>query len=195
MFPDLSDSCNWGTGGLQPPGYTTGAGGTGLSWNEPNVGNPPGDRRGVISMGPFTFQPGGHHEIHLAFVWARQYTDPSPLAAVELLKSRIDLVREAYEIDSVSCGGSFSGINKPGLETPDLLLFPNPATSLLNVQYVGTMGQAEYAIVNFLGETVGQGTLQNKVLKQIAVGDLSPGMYFMVVRDGANVETGRFVRR
>ncbi|MCX6269668.1 MAG: T9SS C-terminal target domain-containing protein, partial [Bacteroidetes bacterium] len=82
MFPDLSDFCNWGTNGIQPIGYETGSGGNGPSWTEANVSNLPDDRRGTISMGPFTFLPGATQELDIAFVWARQYTDSSATAVI-----------------------------------------------------------------------------------------------------------------
>ncbi|MCX6269671.1 MAG: hypothetical protein NTU44_00340, partial [Bacteroidetes bacterium] len=110
MFPGLTDSCNWGTDGIQPIGYQTGAGGSGNIWTEAQAGIPPGDRRGIVSMGPFTFQPGVKQELDIAFVWARQYTDSSATAVIPLLQSCIDQIRSYFVNDSIPCGGSFQGI-------------------------------------------------------------------------------------
>lgn len=195
MFPDLSDGCNWGTSGIQPAGYITGAGGSGVSWTEANVSNPPNDRRGTISMGPFTFQSGAHHVLDLAFVWARQYADSSALASVSLLKTRIDEVRLAYENDSVSCGGSFSGIYSPTDITSSLSLFPNPASGHINVEYKSNSGQVDCAVVNILGEVLLQDKLNSNTAHQLNISNLSPGMYLLIVMDRGVVRGKRFVVR
>lgn len=195
MFPDLTDFCNWGTNGIQPAGFTTGAGGTGPSWTEANAGNPPNDRRGTISMGPFTFLPGDRQEMDLAFVWARQYTDSLALAAVTLLKSRIDQLWSYFHSDSIPCGGSFSGINSIQNAPQSLVVYPNPATTLLNIKYDNHLGHAEYQVFNVLGELVGQGKLLSKELNQISINNITPGLYFLVVHDGNKVNTNRFIRK
>jgi len=195
MFPDLSDNCNWGTNGIQPPGYLTGAGGSGASWTEANAANPPNDRRGTLSMGPFTFLAGDHQEMDLAFVWARQYTDSSALAAVDLLKTRIDKLRTYFRMDSIPCGGSFSGIVSPSQDLSTLEVFPNPASTVLNLKYNNRSGAATYQLINVLGERVGQGKLRNMEINQIPLSGIIPGMYFLVVYDGNVVKTKRFLRK
>ena len=61
MFPGLSDPCNWGTNGIDPNLVQFGVGG----WIEENVGNTPGDRRGLASVGPFNLEAGGMQEFEI----------------------------------------------------------------------------------------------------------------------------------
>ncbi len=57
MFPGDPANCRGGGG-----------------WTEPNAGNSPGDRRFVISAGPFTLLPGAVNEVVEGVVW---YQDPT----------------------------------------------------------------------------------------------------------------------
>jgi len=60
MFPNDTDPCGWGTGGLpQDP------------WTEEGEGNTPFDRRFVQSAGPFVLEPGAVNDITIGAVWAR----------------------------------------------------------------------------------------------------------------------------
>lgn len=64
MYPDNSDPYNWGTGGVNPN--------TEFPWNEESANNgtpnESGDRRGLASSGPFTFESGEVNIIDKAFV-------------------------------------------------------------------------------------------------------------------------------
>ncbi|MDY6436764.1 MAG: hypothetical protein SPK72_04270 [Bacteroidales bacterium] len=69
MFPYDSDPYNWGTDGIPPGG---GWNQNGYYWGEQtgNNGSPNavGDRRGLASSGPFTFESGTMHVIDRAYV-------------------------------------------------------------------------------------------------------------------------------
>ena len=41
------------------------------NWDERSAGNPPGDRRFLISAGPFTLRPGASNNLTIGVVWAR----------------------------------------------------------------------------------------------------------------------------
>ncbi|MBR3709621.1 MAG: hypothetical protein IKM99_01500 [Bacteroidales bacterium] len=65
MFPGNSDPENIGTGGIAPnDGYNT----NGKYWTEEQCGNPPGDRRGLASVGPFDFPAGSMKELDYALI-------------------------------------------------------------------------------------------------------------------------------
>lgn len=64
MFPGDSDPDNVGTNGIQPEGYGT----NGVYWTEEQCGNTPYDRRGLASVGPFSFNAGGTQELDYAMI-------------------------------------------------------------------------------------------------------------------------------
>ncbi|RLD85350.1 MAG: hypothetical protein DRJ09_13025, partial [Bacteroidetes bacterium] len=92
FFPGNSDTCHYGTGGIDP--------GINLTEETGNNGspNPPGDRRGVVSSGPFTFKPGDVQQLDLAYVFARSYDDSDPL---DIVTNRIISIRNSAITDSL----------------------------------------------------------------------------------------------
>lgn len=115
MFPELSDPCNWGTGGVQPAGFQTGAGGSGVIWTEANVGNPPDDRRFMQSAGPFTLEPGAVNYITVGIPWARAASG-GPWGSVQLLKTVDDKCQKLFE----NCFKVLEGPDHPDLIVQEL---------------------------------------------------------------------------
>lgn len=129
MFPADTDPCNWGTGGTQPSGYATGAGGTGIYWSEENVGNQPYDRRFMQSAGPFALEPGAVNYITVGIPWARATTG-GPWASVELLRVVDDKCQKLFD----NCFKVVDGPDAPQLIVQELdreiiLYIDNPITS------------------------------------------------------------------
>jgi len=81
----------------------------------------------------------------------------------------------------------FIGGDTEGLEA--FSIYPNPTKSVLNVALDGD-ASATYQIVNMLGQVVKYGDIQ----QQINVSNLKPGVYFMQIDDGEEVNTQRFVK-
>ena len=192
LFPGVSDPCNYGTYGMQPPGYLTGAGGSGVSWTEESSGFQPYDRRGIISSGPVTLHPGGSQQLDLAFVWARQFSDTAHDAVLPLLRHHIDQIREYYSKDSTPCGGSFSLI--PEIETTtDILIYPNPAGPIVNLRYPASGREAEYRLYNLMGAKVDEGRLNPEGVDEISLAALPRGMYILHVSSGKQTFTARLI--
>lgn len=172
MYPGTSDQeYFWGTNGD-----------TVVPWSEVTAGNTPGDRRGLGSIGPFTFEPGDVQPLDVAFVFGRAY-EGSSYASVENLKERIDAIREMFVKDSipVSCGGSFTYTPRVETEVFFLNLYPNPATEILTVELpLGPDAEVELSVLDMTGKMIinkkGYGNLQ-----KINIGDLSPGVYILKV--------------
>jgi hypothetical protein len=83
MFPGNSDPSGIGTGGVAQQG-----------WTEQLVGNAPGERRFIMSSGPFTLEPGAINRLHYAVVWANDADGTNPMAAMEEVD---DLVQAAFD--------------------------------------------------------------------------------------------------
>jgi len=63
-------------------------------WNENTLGDEPGDRRGLGSIGPFTFKPGETKNIDIAYITAFDYS--GNMLSVDLLKQRVVKVKGFY---------------------------------------------------------------------------------------------------
>lgn len=88
MFPDLTDPCNWGTGGKTPNGP--------VDWTEESANNQPYDRRFMESAGPFTLEPGAVNYITVGVPWARSLIG-GPWQSVELLRTVDDKCQHLFD--------------------------------------------------------------------------------------------------
>ncbi|MBI5540578.1 MAG: T9SS type A sorting domain-containing protein [Bacteroidia bacterium] len=115
-----TDSCAWGTGGVAQPGWSI-------------QGNSLKDYRGVASAGPYTMLPGDIDQLDLAFVFGRDYVNPSPLAGVEVMKQRIDVIRDGFINQMSPCGTFGQGVKENNYKE-EISLFPNPASIYFDIK-------------------------------------------------------------
>lgn len=133
MFPGESDTLGWGTGCVPP---------NPLNWTETTAGNPPFDRRGMGSCGPFTFQPGMVQELDLAFTFARDYNNNYPSGSIGKLGELTDIIRKSFTTNLLPNGNSFNGVdNRTGVSLLQVQLFPNPASSRAYIRFDGSVNE------------------------------------------------------
>jgi hypothetical protein len=173
MYPDDSDSCNWGTGGVPPNG---GFNQNGYYWNEMTVGNIPRDIRGVGISGPFTFKPGDKQEFDVAFIVVPgQETISSTIDMAELVS---DTVKERVRNGQLIIPDDMLGFEKLIIEKEKIVIYPNPAVESVNVK--GGSGRKQYLLFNALGNRVRSGST-NKNLFKIDLESLPAGIYYLRV--------------
>lgn len=107
MFPNETDPCNWGTGGLPPNGPK--------KWTEQTAGNPPSDRRFMHSAGPFTLKPGAVNYITVGIPWARAASGGA-YASVALMKLADDKAQALFD----NCFKILDGPDAPDLVIQEL---------------------------------------------------------------------------
>jgi len=106
MFPDLTDPCDWGTGGITP---------SPKKWTEETAGNPPFDRRFMQSAGPFTLESGAVNYITVGIPWARA-SSGGPWASVQLLRKIDDKAQALFD----NCFKVLDGPDAPELTVQEL---------------------------------------------------------------------------
>ena len=90
MFPSDSDPCNFGTNGVAPnDGYNM----EGKYWTEEQSGQTPYDRRGLATVGPFSFGSGTMQELDYAMVTVWRNDN---LSALERKGVIIDHIRALF---------------------------------------------------------------------------------------------------
>jgi hypothetical protein len=187
IFPGNSDSCNWGTGGIAPNGDHY--------WTESTVGNAPADRRGIGSMGPFTFEAGSMDEIDMAFVFGRDFTDTNATAAIPVIQQRIDSIKKYFVNDSTPCGLSFSSVQQIIRPKPQINIFPNPASSYVLIETSGMTGNMSYEIFDIVGRKIKNGTLNFTSKNVIDVSSIGKGLYLLNISDSMNKFSRKFIKQ
>lgn len=177
MFPGDSDPQHIGTNGIVPSEHPN-------DWTEHTAGNAPGDRRGIASSGPFTFQAGSSLQFDLAYVAAKA-TQGNAWTSVELLREYVDDVQRQFERDTTDSGKPFTYIPRAGAtvsveETPAspfMQLYPNPTTGLLHLN-LNTNGNYTAQLYDMMGHQLGSYQVRDGYAA-IDLSRLSSGVYIV----------------
>jgi hypothetical protein len=166
MFAGNSDPLHYGTYGIAPA----------FNWTEENNGsgtNPAGDRRGVMSMGPYTMMPNTSIQVTFALIT----TQDSTLDSETLLQKNItevNQIRQAFSVNNLPCQHQYVGIDSP--EEPDnIFIYPNPTSNWFTIQSEKPIDRIEILDLN--------GRVKKTYLNhsQFSTEDLPAGMYLMYI--------------
>lgn len=204
MYPANSDECNWGTNGIDPfaggfivPNPNTIFGNT---WSEASLNNPSGnifgDRTGVGSMGPFTFEAGSMKEIYLAFVYARSYNEEDTFSLIAL-DNRLDSLKMSFANNEGPNGSKLYGLvnekgEKPTIEMKDAVkIYPNPARNSITIEKRTDEPEA-FEIFDFMGRKIVAGVLNDK-LTYYNISGLRNGTYVLKVYSNSGTYTSKLI--
>jgi hypothetical protein len=193
IFTDNSDTLFYGTNGIDPNCIT--------SWTEYNVFNPPGDRRGVLSTGRFTFNPGEEQEIEFAFVFGRDYlaNTNANLASISVLQNRIDSIKHYYYLNQTPCGNNFNYfLTTPEIENnkPQVKLYPNPSNGIvyLEISNFGMLPNENLRCMVFdiSGKLVYNTNITNQK-SVLPLEFLADGLYYVVLNSDRQTKVQKFI--
>lgn len=185
MFPDNSDPLAYGAYGVaQTP------------WSEVTLNNPPADRRGIGSMGPFTMLPGAVNEVNIAFVSARDYNAGGNMAPITIMQERIDSVRSYFFNGITSSCPSNGYVTSIGTELElknSFEVYPNPFNNDLTINYELKGKQAVLKIYNAHGQLIKDVNVTAKQTK-INLSEEANGIYFIQLVDGEYIFTKKVTK-
>ncbi len=104
-----------------------------------------------------------------------------------------------YRLKQVDNNGNFEYSSIVSLlfesKTGNLILFPNPATSILGIKFSGTEKKVAIHLFDATGKMVRSKVMDNTAQLQINVSELSPGIYTVITTDGITKQHGQFVKQ
>ena len=168
----------------------------GTGWTEftPNgtgsYPNAPGDRRGLISTGPFTLPADGSLCIDIALPFAKDYQGDN-ISSIALLKQRAKTIQQFYNNQNFeeNCAMLFS-IKENGIYNDKLLIYPNPSHGQFTVTCEFPIETIE--LYDMLGKKVFSDT--PKVQTTQINTQLSKGLYiYRVVLGNNTTRSGKIV--
>ncbi|MES2566954.1 MAG: T9SS type A sorting domain-containing protein [Bacteroidota bacterium] len=171
--------------------YTNGVCGA-TPWYESAV---PGDRRMILSSGPFNLNAGQMQEVEYAFVTSFDSSTVGGMAALPKLKSDIQKINTFYnQVNKPTCLQSLiTGITEVPQQT-DFVVYPNPAKSMISIAstIIGSV-KINYEIVDVLGKKV-LANENNSGKFSININDLNSGIYFLRLQVNNSVVVKKFVK-
>ncbi|MDO9511939.1 MAG: T9SS type A sorting domain-containing protein [Bacteroidales bacterium] len=185
MFPGTSDSCFWGTGGVQPFGP--------VNWTEITAGNTPADRRGLGVSGPFTFAAGTYQQIDLAFVTAQSIDNL--FSSYDKLLGSLEHIKFEYNKNPQKFGQYIhTGIGEELQKKPTFDVYPNPATEAVNIVMEQFLPNTLLEIRDMTGRILEVHSIksQNTVL---GVQNLTPGIYLLRMVNSVRMSSRKLIIR
>ncbi|MFH0895179.1 MAG: T9SS type A sorting domain-containing protein [Bacteroidota bacterium] len=172
-YPGDSDPLHWGTD-YQTPNCNIN------DWTEVTLNNAPFDRRGFLSTGSLSFNSGDSINLDFVYVFGRDYVNLGNLAAIPVMQQRIDSVRKYFLADATPCGLGFSGITNQKIEN-EILIYPNPASDILNVECKDAYGIADVNVFDMYGRIVLKEKIQHSEKFTLNLINLKKGVYLINV--------------
>lgn len=162
---------------------------TGDGWSEVSANNESGDRRGMLSAGPYNLNTNESIQLEFALVFARAYTGLNlpHLNSVELLKERIAEVQDFYD--------NSSGEKELQVPQIEIEIYPNPFADFITIKTANNSQNLTYSVFDILGEVLISGIVQNNQQPQINLGKLNSGIYFIQVSDGETFVTRKIIKQ
>lgn len=172
--------------------YTNGVCGS-TPWYESGTA---GDRRLIVSAGPFTLNAGQMQEVEYAFVTSFD-SSAAPGGSMSVAKLKTDIQKINAFYNTVNKPNCLQAINVGITEVVkqnDFSLFPNPAKSSITVSstIIGAV-KVDYEIVDVLGKVIISN--ENSSGKfSININELNSGIYFLRLQVNNSVVVKKFVK-
>ena len=180
-YPGNSDSNKYGTNGIDPE----------YAWYDTDKG----DKRGIGSFGPFTFEAGDTVEFTVAIIWSRDTTNTVDSNNIQKLFSDIANVRYWYdnnidlsclELDTSSIGISTV---KPNI---NFEIYPNPVKDNLFLEFADYKN-SKYRITDINGRILSEAEITNN-RTAINTKDFAKGVYIITIYKDDSVLSRKFVK-
>ncbi|HWY12224.1 MAG TPA: T9SS type A sorting domain-containing protein, partial [Bacteroidia bacterium] len=155
------------------------------TWTELTASNLTGDRRYIVSSGPFNLPAYGVTETEYAHVWSvdSSATTNRHIASANKLILDVQKIRSFYSSTQPNCLLSINtGINNPKLNDSSLSIYPNPASSLLYIKSEETIGKSQIKVTDMLGKTVLESKSTDLYQTSINIEQLNSGIYFLNIK-------------
>jgi hypothetical protein len=105
----------------------------------------------------------------------------------------VDKIQLYYDNDSTPCGGSFTAISKPKAKSNTLKVYPVPTHNKLYIDYLPSNQLASYEVYSVSGKLLQSGVLSQQSTHKLNLINYKQGLYFVLIRDGANTLSKKFI--
>ncbi len=159
-------------------------------WSECTLSNTPGDRRFVMSMGPFDIQPGQSGSMTFAVLVSPAESNLYPCPDLAHL-TELGQAAEAFYEDQSYVGAT----NVVESEQINLQLYPNPASTKVQIECSDCVESLTLIVYNYLGQSIAVRPLSQAALASLDVSQYKAGMYLYELRnqEGDIVKTGKLM--
>jgi hypothetical protein len=177
IYPDSTDNqYGWGAGGncLSPVTFTN-------SWDEETVGNNPGDRRIMGTIGPMTLPPNGEICFSFAYIFAQDSIIPDSIYPIRLFKHRVDQIQSFFTTNQLGGCGCYIFTSVPEFYNWVNIIYPNPANDVLHLNLHNDILLKKISITDVTGKIIELKPKNNLYDKELVIdiSSLADGYYIL----------------
>lgn len=164
-------------------------------WTELGNQHPPGDRRFMLSSGPFDFDANSVNSIDFAFIYTRDNNDliykPVTKNKIEVSKVKYWFANQNLSICDPQVSLGAHEIYQPS-SVFNFAVYPNPATDVLLIASDMKTNGKHYEITDATGRICMSGNL---VSNRISIAGLNTGIYIIAIGNDTQKQVKRFAKQ
>jgi hypothetical protein len=186
-------------GTVQTPYVFSGNPETNTGWTEASAGIQGGDRRLLMSSGPFNFPANSKIEWGYAIVFSQDTSQAVNTITqfgrrVQRDVRNIKYYEQMHQSPQCAPGiYSTSGIAE-NLLNFNALIYPNPAKERLTIDLNRNVDAAEITVYDIVGNKITTAAISNGYRGELDVKALSPGVYFAEIKSGGKKQVVKFIK-
>lgn len=187
-----------GYGGSSPTPYVySGNPETGFGWTETTANNNAGDRRFLMSSGPFNFPSKSKIEWEFAIVYSRDTTAANTIQKFNATVRRdVRNVKYYHQTHQNPQCTPYTNIGIKEISKPfNAFVYPNPATEQITVNINKNASKLSAEVLDMTGRVIRSVTAADSYAASINIADLSSGVYLIRVSDGQSRVTEKWVKQ
>lgn len=166
-------------------------------WTESGSGNLPGDRRFIMSSGPFNFPPNTKIEWSYAIVFSQDTAVGNTITKFNTLVQRD--VRNARLYDQqhsnpLCTPAIITSVNEAANELK-AGVYPNPGKDILNIALNQNLNNGTVVFRNILGTVIKTDVINDGSQLKVNVSDLKSGIYFITISQDEKSFTEKWVKQ
>ncbi len=186
-------------GGTLPTSYVySGNPETQTGWTEGTAGNLKGDRRFLMSSGPFNFPAQSKIEWGYAIVFSLDTTSTNNTITKFNTIVKRD-VRNVRYYEQAHTNSQCQPIINVGLKEEKLLnivnLYPNPGKDVIYINLNKNVNDATITIADMLGRIIKTQSIKSTYQTQINTNDLTQGIYLITIKTVNEKYTSKWIRQ
>lgn len=164
-------------------------------WTEATAGNLPGDRRIICTVGPFNFPAKKKITIEYAMVFSRDTTLNNVNNNLSLLQRDVRNTRYFLSQQNSGCTPVVNvGLKKVQTDKLNTWIYPNPASSELNINLDYNAVNADITVYDMIGRVVMKTSIAQSYNKKLDVSGLARGVYVVEISDKGMKSANRFIK-
>jgi hypothetical protein len=170
---------------------------TQTGWTEATASNVVGDRRFIMSSGPFNFPPNSKLEWGYALVFSQDTSNINTITKFNTTVKRDVRVARNYDKlnNTPQClPNVITNVSERSLDLK-FGLYPNPGKDILNIMFNQNMSETKIIITDLLGRAAKTFNITEGSQAQLNVSDLQSGMYLISIEQKGKRFTEKWVKQ